>query len=293
VAHDLNNLLTPILGYSEMLREETAADDPARASLNAIVNAGMRARDLVHQLLAFSRKQVLEYKRTDLNRIVAGFESLLRRTIPEDIRLEVIPSSTGLPITVDVGQIEQVILNLAVNAADAMPDGGTITIETAAVHLDEAYAEARNGVEPGAYALVAVSDTGHGMDEETLARVFEPFFSTKGEGGTGLGLATCYGIVKQHGGNIWTYSEPGKGATFKVYLPLAETKAAHPEDPTGSPTTADLTGSETILLVEDNEQVRNCRWPFSTGRVTASSPPKTAGRPWRSWIAMKDRFICC
>jgi CheY-like chemotaxis protein len=181
---------------------------------------------------------------------------LLRRTIPEDIRLELILSSTGLPVTVDVGQIEQVILNLVVNAADAMPDGGTLTIETAAVHLDEAYAEARNGVEPGAYAQLAVSDTGHGMGEETLARLFEPFFSTKGEGGTGLGLATCYGIVKQHGGNIWIYSEPGKGATFKVYLPLAETKTAHSEDPTGSTTAADLTGIESILLVEDNEQVR-------------------------------------
>lgn len=256
VAHDLNNLLTPILGYGEMLLVETALDDPARASLKEIVDAGMRARDLVRQLLAFSRKQVLEYRRTDLNRIVAGFESLLRRTIPEDIRMEVIPSSAALPITVDLGQIEQVLLNLAVNAADAMPDGGTMTIETAAIDLDGTYAEARNGVEPGAYALLAVSDTGHGMDEETRARVFEPFYSTKGERGTGLGLATAYGIVKQHGGNIWVYSEPGKGTTFKVYLPLTETGITRPKDPTDRATAADLAGTETILLVEDNDQVR-------------------------------------
>jgi PAS domain S-box-containing protein len=255
VAHDLNNLLTPILGYSEMIREGLTADDSTRESLDQIVGAGMRARDLVRQLLAFGRKQVLEYKRTDLNRIMDGFESLLRRTIPEDVYVNTITSPTDLPITVDTGQIEQVVLNLAINAADSMPKGGRLTLETAAVHLDESYADSRDGVEPGDYAMLAVSDTGHGMDSETLGMIFEPFFTTKGAAGTGLGLATAYGIVKQHGGNIWAYSEIGKGATFKVYLPLCRSSQA-PEGGRARGTTTDLSGTETILLVEDNDQVR-------------------------------------
>ena len=254
VAHDLNNLLTPILGYSELLLDEAAPDDADRESLNEIVKAGMRARDLVRKLLAFSRKQVLEYMPTDLNSIVAGLKNLLRRTIPEDIHIEIVTSSADLPVTVDIGQIEQVILNLAVNAADAMPDGGTMTMETAKVYLDEAYAEIHNGVVPGAYALLAVSDMGHGMDKETRERVFEPFFSTKGKQGTGLGLSTVYGIIKQHGGNIWVYSEIGKGATFKVYLPLSDQMRL--ADHTTKKTAVDWVGTETILLVEDNKQVR-------------------------------------
>ncbi len=255
VAHDLNNLLTPILGYGEMLLGGIAEEDPARKPLQEIVGAGVRARDLVHKLLAFSRKQILQYKQTDLNGIIAGLDSLLRRIIPEDIHMTVIPSPASLPVTVDIGQIEQVIMNLAVNASDAMPNGGTMIIETFAIHLDETYAGERNGVKPGMYGLLAVSDTGHGMDQETRMRVFEPFFSTKGEQGTGLGMATAYGIVKQHGGNIWAYSEPGHGATFKVYLPLTEVTMIHPEDSTARVSATGQMGTETILLVEDNRQV--------------------------------------
>ena len=256
VAHDLNNLLTPILGYSDMLREETAVDDPAWESLDAIVDAGMRARDLVQQLLAFSRKQLLEYKTIDLNRILAGFESLLRRTIAEDIHIAVILSSAALPVTVDIRQIEQVILNLAINAADAMQGGGTITIETTTVRLDETHARVPKGIEPGTYALLTISDTGHGMDEETRAQVFEPFFSTKGDLGTGLGLSTVYGIVKQHGGNIRVHTQPGEGTTFTVYLPLNEGEITLPDGPRNGTATAKRAGTETILLVEDNKQVR-------------------------------------
>ncbi|MBI4774164.1 MAG: response regulator [Deltaproteobacteria bacterium] len=254
VAHDLNNLLSPILGYSEMLLEDLGKHDVRRESVGEILRAGIRARDLVRQLLAFSRKQTLEFKSVNINQTIEGFEKLLRRTIPEDIGIQVISSPEIPAVMADVGQIEQVIMNLAVNAADAMPGGGKLTIETAVTDLDEAYAATHPDVEPGRYVRLAFSDTGCGMDAETRRRIFEPFFSTKGERGTGLGLATVYGIVKQHGGNIWIYSEPGNGTTFKIYLPVAE--KADIGESTGKKTTTDLRGSETVLLVEDEEQVR-------------------------------------
>lgn len=254
VAHDLNNLLTPILGYGELLLEGLGPDGKQREFADEIVRAGLQARGLVRQLLAFSRKQTLEYKPVNLNKAVAGFEKLLRRTIREDIEIEIIRSPDIHTVMADIGQIEQVIMNLAVNAADAMPDGGTLTIETALVDLDEEYAATHQDVKPGTYAMLAVSDTGCGMDDEAREHLFEPFFSTKGEQGTGLGLATVYGIVKQHGGNIRVDSEPGKGATFKVYLPVSE--EAQKEEKTGEVTATDLKGSETVLLAEDNEQVR-------------------------------------
>ena len=254
VAHDLNNLLSPILGYSEMLLIDLGADDERRSFVDEILGAGRRARDLVHQLLAFSRRQTLAVRPVDINETIAGFQNLLRRTIPEDIRIEVVPSPVILPVMADVGQIEQVIMNLAVNAADAMPDGGTMTIETTVVDLDEEYAAEHIDVEPGRHVMLAISDTGSGLDEGSRDRIFEPFYSTKGERGTGLGLATVYGIVKQHGGNIWVYSEPGRGATFKIYLPIAD--QVHREGKIGKKAASDLTGSETILLVEDNGQVR-------------------------------------
>jgi PAS domain S-box-containing protein len=254
VAHDLNNLLSPIIGYSEMLQDDIAPEDARRDQVDQILRAGMRARDLVRQLLAFSRKQTLEFKAVEINKAIAGFEKFLRRTIQEDIELELILSPDPLTVMADVGQIEQVLMNLAINAADAMPEGGTLTIETARVDLDEKYCAEHIAVEPGPYALLAISDTGCGMDQETQEKIFEPFFSTKGEGGTGLGLATVYGIVKQHGGNIWVYSEPGKGTTFKIYLPVYETASA--EETTDKKEMVDLTGIETILLVEDNDQVR-------------------------------------
>ena len=254
VAHDLNNLLFPILGYSEMMLEDPALDSARREAVNAILQAGFRARDLVRQLLAFSRKQTLEYKPLDLNKAVADFEKLLRRTIREDIAIRILPAPDVPLVMADIGQVEQVLMNLAVNAQDAMPDGGCLTIETAPAELDAHYAAIHRDVKPGAYVRLVVSDTGCGMDKETSHRLFEPFFSTKGEKGTGLGLATVHGIVKQHGGHIWVYSEVGKGTTFKVYLPLSG--KTNFEKKNDEQETAALEGSETILLVEDDEQAR-------------------------------------
>lgn len=256
VAHDLNNLLSPILGYGEMLQEDLDGDSPYKSPLEEIVSAGERARDLVRQLLAFSRKQVLEFKPVDLNGVLSKFEQLLRRTIREDIAIDLVLAPSIPRIIGDSGQLEQVIMNLAVNAQDAMPDGGKLTIETMTVELDEDYAASKQSVEPGKYVMLGISDTGTGIKKGTIDQIFEPFFSTKAkEEGTGLGLSTVYGIVKQHGGNIWVYSEPGKGATFKVYFPvsLAEDKPLDTE----VEEVTNLHGQETILLVEDNEQVRN------------------------------------
>jgi len=255
IAHDLNNLLSPILGYSELLLFDTATNDPFKEKLEHIIKAGKGARDLVRQLLAFSRKQTLEYNLMDVNETLAGFEKFLRRTIREDIEIDIVPSPHVRPIMADIGQIEQVIMNLAVNASDAMPDGGKLTIETAPVELDENYTKTRSGVKSGEYVMLAFSDTGCGMDEEVRLQIFEPFFTTKGNRGTGLGLATVYGIVKQHRGNIWVYSEPGKGTTFKVYLPVSE--KLHFKKKTIQKDSMELTGPETILVVEDNEQVRD------------------------------------
>ena len=255
VAHDLNNLLTPILGYGDMLLGAPGADDATRQQADEIVRAGLRARDLVRQLLAFGRKQTLQYKPLDLNKAVKGFEKLLRRTIREDIRIEIVLAPHLPPTLADAGQIEQVIMNLSLNAQDAMPKGGGLTLETGVVEIDRAYADAHSEADVGTYVALAVSDTGCGMSEEVLQHVFEPFFSTKGELGTGLGLSTVYGIVRQHGGSVRAYSEPGVGATFTVYLPVsAETGV---EESAGASADASLGGSETILLAEDNGMVRN------------------------------------
>ena len=255
VAHDLNNLLSPIIGYGEMLLEDTSVEDVRRESIQEIVNAGVRARNLVHQLLAFSRKQTLEYKQINMNEVAGGVEKLMRRTIREDIEIHIITSPQPLHILGDIGQIEQMILNLATNASDAMPDGGEMTIETLQISLDEEYAKRHQGVKPGEYVMLSVSDTGCGMDEETCRQIFEPFFSTKGKQGTGLGLATVYGIAKQHGGNIWVYSELEKGTTFKIFMPFSGKIEIEKE--VLDPVIDDPGGVETILLVEDNEQVRN------------------------------------
>ncbi|HDL52455.1 MAG TPA: response regulator [Proteobacteria bacterium] len=255
VAHDLNNLLIPILGYGEMLRDNLAPDDARLKFIDGIMDAGFRARDLVSRLLAFGRKQTLEYRTIDLSKAVEGFEKLLRRTIREDIEIKVLLSPDIHGVMADLGQIEQVIMNLAVNAAEAMPGGGTLTIETTLADLDEEYAATHPEVEPGEYVMLVVSDTGCGMDDEVRKHIFEPFFTTKGEGGTGLGLATVHGIVRQHGGSIWFYSEPFKGTTFKIYLPVTgKVDAGVATVEKTAPT--DLHGWETILLVEDNEHVR-------------------------------------
>lgn len=256
VAHDLNNLLSPILGYTELLLDDPAVVAPhCRDSLQEIAHAGARARDLVAQLLAFGRRQLLQFQVLDLNHLLSQFSNLLRRTIREDVDITILPCP-GLPaIRADAGRVEQVIMNLVVNAQDAMPDGGVITIETELAELDAEYASTHEGVAPGRYVMLAVSDTGKGMDAETLAQIFEPFYTTKEKGkGTGLGLATVYGIVRQHGGSIRVRSEPNCGATFEVYLPVASQPAPPAEKV--QPTDGAARGAGTVLVVEDNEQVK-------------------------------------
>jgi PAS domain S-box-containing protein len=258
IAHDFNNLLMVIRGYAEMLEEARQSVEVQRGS-EQILKAADRAAALTRQLLAFSRKQVRDPILLDLHDVLSEMEGMLRRLIGEDIELIVRSGSGAGAIKADHSQIEQVILNLVVNARDAMPQGGCITIETAAAELDEAYARRHAAVNPGQYILLSVSDTGSGMGAETQARIFEPFFTTK-KAGTGLGLATVYGIVKQNSGHIWVYSEPGCGATFKVYLPVAEGQAPAKA---AEPASASLPqGSETILLVEDEQGVRELAGEF-------------------------------
>jgi len=255
VAHDFNNLLTIITGYSQLLLGQLGANEPFRAQLEEITKAGDRAASLTRQLLAFSRRQVIAPQLLDLNTVVANTDKMLRRLIGEDIELVRVPGKELRKVRADPGQIEQVIVNLAVNARDAMPQGGRLTLETENVELDEAYAHTHLPVIPAPYVLLAVSDTGIGMDSEVQSHCFEPFFTTKEPGkGTGLGLATVYGIVKQSGGYVWVYSEPGRGTTVKIYLPGVETSAETVERPAES--ASRLQGSETVLLVEDEEAVR-------------------------------------
>jgi PAS domain S-box-containing protein len=255
VAHDFNNLLTVITSYSQLVMEDMGAADPRRADLTEVQKAATGAATLTRQLLAFSRQQVLEPKVIDLTEVVAGAGKMLKRLIGEDVELVTVLSPDLGAVKADPGQIEQVIMNLAVNARDAMPDGGKLTIETVNMALGQEYTEEHRLVPTGSYVLLSVSDTGTGMDEATKARLFEPFFTTKEKGkGTGLGLATVYGIVKQSGGFIWAYSEMGHGTTFKVYLPrVDEVLTAHVPPP--SPHS--LNGSETILLAEDAAPVRS------------------------------------
>ncbi|MDB5310275.1 MAG: Blue-light-activated protein [Gemmataceae bacterium] len=254
VAHDFNNLLTVITGYAEILLDEIRPPDPHRELLAEIGKAGERAAGLTRQLLAFSRKSMLDPVVVDLNALLAELEKMLARLIGEDIDMRVTADPDLWWTKVDPGQLEQVIMNLVVNARDAMPRGGKLTIETANVELDETYMATHAEAQPGPYVLVAVSDTGHGMDEATRARVFEPFFTTKGsDKGTGLGLAVVHGIVKQSGGLVDVYSEPGVGTSFKVYLPRAD-------EPAGSKpavAVAPRRGTETVLLVEDEDGVRS------------------------------------
>ena len=256
IAHDFNNLLMTIKGCSEILLQECDAQDPRREEAEEIQKAAERATSLTRQLLAFGRRQILQPQVLDLNKVVTNMNKMLQRVIGEDIQLLTVLEPKLRPVKVDPGQIEQVIMNLAVNARDAMPRGGRLTIETANVFLDEDYAQQHVSVKPGSYVMLAVSDNGCGMDQETQSHLFEPFFTTKEKGkGTGLGLSTVYGIVKQSGGNIWAYSELGRGTTFKIYLPMVtqavKEKYARPERRRIS-----ARGAETILLVEDEKAVR-------------------------------------
>ena len=255
IAHDFNNVLSVILSCAEMVGVDLKPDDPILSDIDEIRTAALRAADLTKQLLAFSRQQVLEGVVLDLSQSVAGMEKMLQRLLHADIELTTLPAVGLWNVKADPGQIDQILMNLAVNARDAMPRGGKLTIETANVDLDDDYARAHHDVRPGPYAMLAVTDTGSGIDKETLTRIFEPFFTTKEKGkGTGLGLATVFGIVKQSGGHIWVYSEPGKGTTFKVYFPRVSGSAEL--RPSQRPAPQLSRGTETILLVEDDNQLR-------------------------------------
>ncbi len=257
VAHDFNNILTAIGGYTDLLLADLPEHDPRRHDVEEIYQAAQRAAGLTQQLLAFSRRQIMQPKVVDLNALVTDIEKMLRRLIGEDILFATVLHPHVGNVRADPGKLEQVIVNLAVNARDAMPDGGRLTIETRNVELDEAYAAEHPSVAPGRYVLLSVSDTGIGIDEETRAHIFEPFFTTKARGkGTGLGLATVYGIVNQTGGHIWPCSEPGRGTTMRVYLPRIDVPADPIERPEVVAPQA-LRGGETILLVEDEEPVRS------------------------------------
>ena len=256
VAHDFNNLVTAINGYSDLLLDRLGAAAPERRELEEIRRAGDRAAALTRQLLAFSRSQVMRPRVLDLNQVVAGTEDMLRRLLGEDVRLETRLAPEPVAAKADRGQLEQVILNLAVNARDAMPEGGELVLETACVELEQGFTRQDVPVEPGRYAMLSVTDTGEGMEPEVLARAFEPFFTTKEPGrGTGLGLSTAYGIVKQSGGYIFAFSERGVGTSFQVYLPLAAA-AAEPVEAAAAATNGHCRG-ETILVVEDEDAVRS------------------------------------
>jgi CheY-like chemotaxis protein len=248
-------MLTIISGYSGLLLEHPSTVEPLRGYVDEIRNASSRAASLTRQLLAFSRQQVLAPRVLDLNAVVANIQKMLKRLIGEDIDLVTVLGESLWPILADPGQLEQVLLNMAVNARDAMPEGGVVTIETANVKMDTASAQAHFPLKPGPYVLLTFSDTGIGMDAETQARIFEPFFTTKETGkGTGLGLAMVYGIVKQSGGYIWVYSEVGKGTAFKIYLP--RTDVEFDESAPGRGRVEVQRGTETLLLVEDDDSVR-------------------------------------
>ncbi len=255
VAHDFNNILSVITGQCDLILDDLEEDHPLRGDIREIAGASERAAELTRQLLAFGRKQVMRAEVLALNDIVGNIEKMLVRLIGEDIELVTDLDPAIGSISADPGQIEQVIVNLAVNARDAMPGGGRLIIETSMADLDDAYAGLHTSVNPGRYVMLAVSDTGEGMDGETSARVFEPFYTTKEKGrGTGLGLSTVYGIVKQSGGHIVAYGHPGQGTTFKIYLPAVLDRPSLPVRPSQAP--PEPGGSETILVVEDEETVR-------------------------------------
>ena len=294
VAHDFNNLLTVITGRSHLALGLLPADHAIRRHIDLIQTTAERAAALTRQLLAFSRKQVLESKVLDVNAVVSGLAPMLRRLIGEDLDFAVVPAPDLWRVKADPSQLEQVIVNLAVNARDAMPQGGTLSIETGNVELDEAYARRHPGASPGRFVVLAITDTGHGMDAAVKARIFEPFFTTKEPGkGTGLGLATVFGIVKQSGGSISVDSAPGQGTTFKVYLPRVDEAVDQPATPV-APTLA--RGSETILLVEDDHEVRALARETLEGNgyvvISAASPAEAlrlaSSHPGRIHLLVTD-----
>jgi len=264
IAHDFNNLLTVIGGYADLLLNASALDDDSREKMAEVSEASERAAALVRQLLAFSRKQILQPEVLNPNEVLSSIAKMLRRLIGEHIEIAISLGEDVGKIYADPSQIEQILINLVVNARDAMPNGGKITIVTENVDLDQTYADMHIAIKPGPYVMLAVSDSGVGMNAETREHIFEPFFTTKEVGkGTGLGLSMIYGIVKQSGGNIWVYSELGKGTTFKVYLPRIDAKPTinkQVKEQSG------IRGTETILLVEDEEMVRRLTYNVLTSR---------------------------
>ncbi|MGC2474480.1 MAG: ATP-binding protein, partial [Candidatus Sulfotelmatobacter sp.] len=255
IAHDFNNLLTVILGYTQLVADGVPLDSSLSDSTAQIKSAAGRAAGITRQLLAFSRKQVLSPRVINLNDVVQNIDSLLRRLIGEDIEVLTVPANDLGSVKADPGQIDQVIMNLALNSRDAMPNGGKLMLETSNAILDDSYVRQHQPVEPGRYVMLAVSDTGIGMSPETLTRIFEPFYTTKEVGkGTGLGLSMVYGIVKQSGGYVWVYSEPNQGTTFKIYLPRVD-QPVEDMAPDKQPVNV-MRGTETILLVEDDPQLR-------------------------------------
>ena len=260
IAHDFNNILTAIIGYGSLLHKEIAAGDPLREYVEQILAASSKAAHLTHSLLAYSRKQVMEAKPADVNKIVFSIQKILDRLIGEDIEFKIHMAAEALIANVDRGQVEQVLLNLATNARDAMPHGGALTIRTERVQIDSSLIQVNGNGEAGDYAVISVADTGVGMDEKTRDRIFEPFFTTKESGkGTGLGLAMAYGIIKQHNGFIDVHSRPGEGATFKIYMPLLPAKEALFEKEELTPV---VSGNETILLAEDDQVIRKVSKTF-------------------------------
>ena len=256
VAHDFNNMLTVIAGYNRMILDDASTTDLLRGYALETLKASDRAAALTSQLLAFSRRQVVRPRVMSVNTVMVNIEKMLRRLIGEDLELVLALDPEAGNIKADPSQIEQAVANLAINSRDAMPGGGRITIETGNVYLDDTYARTHLGVVPGEFVMLALSDTGHGMDAETKRRIFEPFFTTKEQGkGTGLGLATVYGMVKQAGGDIWVYSEPGQGTTFKLYFPRIAAPVS--EAPGGEVLESKAVGAETILVEEDDEAVRD------------------------------------
>jgi CheY-like chemotaxis protein len=254
VAHDFNNILGVIMGYADILSRRLPRGDVLVGKATEILKAADRGAGLTRQLLAFSRQQVLQPRVLDLNSVMGEMDKMLRRLIGEDIELKTRLQERLGSVMADPGQMEQVVMNLAVNARDAMPEGGSLLLETRDVELDESYLRTHPHARFGPHVMLAVSDTGEGMDAETLSRIYEPFFTTKPQGkGTGLGLSTVYGIVEQSGGSIEVYSEKGRGTTFKIYLPRVEARAEHTA---AAEQTPPLTGSETVLLVEDESALR-------------------------------------
>jgi signal transduction histidine kinase/CheY-like chemotaxis protein len=255
VAHDFNNLLTVMNGYADILLKELTPPDPMLEMIGEIRRAGQRAADLTRQLGLLSRKQVVQASEVNLNDVITEVEKMLARVIGVDIRLESVLSPSLGCVLADPGQLHQILMNLAVNARDAMPGGGTLLIETTNVDLDDSYVEQHAEVKPGPYVQLKVSDTGIGMTKDAMSHLFEPFFTTKKPGeGTGLGLATVYGIVKQSGGSIWVYSEPGQGTMFTIYFPRIDAGVKLQEET--APVSASLRGAETVLIVEDQEALR-------------------------------------